>query len=238
MVDSPAGKPLHLRQRDEAKKVFNVASSRARNQLWVVHSLQPDRDLKIGDLRYRLLKHAQDPTGLRKKIIVKEDIFKSDLQKSVHRELQSRKYRLLLNFEVGLRTIDIVAQGDERQRLAIQCDGECIKTEEDLLLEMDYYSTLRRLNWDIFHIRATEYYTDPDKTLKRLFRRMNKAGITPIQEEQTEQKPVSPDLYDMVTKKANSIRIRWNEPIKPLPVKSEKQKNGKKRKEVKKDKSS
>jgi superfamily I DNA and/or RNA helicase len=133
MVDSPAGRPLHLRQRDEAKKVFNVASSRACNQLWVVHSLKPDRDLKIGDLRYRLLKHAQDPTGLRKKTIVKEEVFKSDLQQSVYKELQSLKYRLLLNFEVGLRTIDIVAQGEERQRLAIQCDGECIKTEEDLL---------------------------------------------------------------------------------------------------------
>jgi hypothetical protein len=161
-------------------------------------------------LRYKLLKHAQDPTGLRKKTIIKEEVFKSDVQKSVYKELQNRKYRLLLNFEVGLRTIDIVAQGEERQRLAIQCDGECIKTEEDLLLEMDYYSTLRRLNWDIFHIR-----------------RMNKAGIAPTQEEPTEQQTISPDLYEMVTKKANSIRIRWNEPMKPLPVKSEKRENPK-----------
>ena len=231
MVDSPTGKPLHLRQRDEAKKVFNVASSRACNQLWVVHSLNPDKDLKIGDLRYRLLKHAQDPTGLRKKTIVKQEVFKSDLQESVYKELQSRKYQLLLNYEVGLRAIDIVAQGDERQRLAIQCDGDCIKTEEDLFSEMDYYTTLRRLNWDVFHIRATEYYTDPDKTLKRLYRRLTKAGITPVQEEPSEPKPVSPDLYERVTKKANSIRARWNEPIKsPLPVKSEKSKNPKKEK--------
>ena len=80
---------------------------------------------------------------------------------------------------------------------------------------MDYYSTLRRLNWDIFHIRATEYYTDPDKSLKRLFRRMNKAGITPTQEEPKEQETISPDLYEMVTRKANNIRIRWSEPLKP-----------------------
>ena len=230
MVDSPTGKPLHLRQRDEAKKVFNVASSRACNQLWVAHSLNPDKDLKIGDLRYRLLKHAQDPTGLRKKTIVKEEVFKSDLQESVYKELQSRKYQLLLNYEVGLRAIDIVAQGDERQRLAIQCDGDCIKTEEDLFSEMDYYTTLRRLNWDIFHIRATEYYTDPDKTLRRLFNRLTRARITPIQEEPSEPKPTSPELYESVTKKANSIRARWNEPIKSLPVKSKKSKNPKKEK--------
>ncbi|MGH2897300.1 MAG: DEAD/DEAH box helicase, partial [Solirubrobacteraceae bacterium] len=40
MVDSPADLPLPMRQRDEARKVFNVAASRARDQLWLVHSLQ------------------------------------------------------------------------------------------------------------------------------------------------------------------------------------------------------
>ena len=109
LVDAPAGRPLPMRQRDEAKKVFNVAASRACDQLWVVHSLKPDWDLKPGDLRYRLIKHAQDPTGLRKKAITKEEEFKSDLQKSVFTELQSRKFQVSLNFEVGLHAIDIVA---------------------------------------------------------------------------------------------------------------------------------
>jgi len=221
MVNSPTGQPLHLRQRDEAKKVFNVASSRACNQMWVVHSLEPDRDLKSGDLRYKLIKHAQDPVGLRKKTIKKEEVFKSDLQRSVFKELQSRKYQVLLNFELGLRTIDIVAQGEERRRIAIQCDGDCVKTEEDLILEMEYYMTLRRLNWDIFHIRSTEYYTDPEKTFERLLSRLDKAGIAPAREEPSEPKTVSEDICEMVTKKANSIRVRWNESIKPLPIKSE-----------------
>jgi len=137
MVDSPTGTPLHLRQRDEAKKVFNVASSRACNQMWVVHSLEPDRDLKPGDLRYKLIKHAQDPIGLRKKAIIKEETFKSNLQRSVFKKLQSQKYQVLLNFELGMRSIDIVAQGEDRRRLAIQCDGECVKTKEDLLLLSD-----------------------------------------------------------------------------------------------------
>ena len=225
MVNSPAGGPLHLRQRDEAKKVFNVASSRACNQMWVVHSLEPDRDLKPGDLRYKLIKHAQDPIGLRKKTIKKEEVFKSDLQRSVFKKLQSQKYQVLLNFELGMRSIDIVAQGEERRRLAIQCDGECVKTEEDLFFEMEYYMTLRRLNWDIFHIRSTEYYTDPEKTFKRLLHRLKNAGITPTRQEPSEPKTVSPDLCEMVTKKANNIRIRWNEPIKPLPIKSEILKN-------------
>ena len=218
MVDSPSDRPLALRQRDEAKKVFNVASSRACDQLWVVHSLKPDQDLKPGDLRYRLIKHAQDPSGLRKKTIAKEEVFKSDLQKTIFTELKNQGYRVSLNFEVGTQAIDVVAHGEGNERLAIQCDGDCIKTNEELVAEMEYYMTLRRLDWDIFHLRSSEHYTDPEKTLKRLLDRLNQADITPMQTQPSETKDTGPDLYEMVTKKANNIRIRWSEPLKP-PVK-------------------
>ncbi len=78
--------------------------------------------------------------------------------------------------------------------------------------------TLRRLDWDIFHLCSSEYYTDSEKTLKRLLDRLNQADITPMQTEPPETKDRGPDLYEMVTKKANNIRIRWSEPLK-LPVK-------------------
>ena len=218
MVDSPSDRPLALRQRDEAKKVFNVASSRACDQLWVVHSLKPDQDLKPGDLRYKLIKHAQDPSGLRKKTIAKEEVFKSDLQKTIFTELKNQGYRVSLNFEVGTQAIDVVAHGEGNERLAIQCDGDCIKTNEELVAEMEYYMTLRRLDWDIFHLRSSEHYTDPEKTLKRLLDRLNQADITPMQTQASETKDTGPDLYELVTRKANNIRIRWSEPLKP-PVK-------------------
>jgi len=43
------------------KKRFNVAASRARDQMWVVHSLNYETDLKPGDYRRRLIEHAVDP---------------------------------------------------------------------------------------------------------------------------------------------------------------------------------
>jgi len=76
--------------------------------------------------------------------------------------------------------------------------------------------TLRRLDWDIFHIRSSEYYTDPEKTLNRLLKRLDQAGITPRQTEPSELKAILPDLYELVTKKANNIRIRWSETIEPI----------------------
>jgi hypothetical protein len=166
-----------------------------------------------------LIKHAQDPSGLRKKTITKEEVFTSDLQKAIFAQLKEQRYWVSLNFDVGTRAIDVVAHGEGNQRLAIQCDGESIKTGEELGAEMEYYMTLRRLDWDIFHLRSSEYYTDPEKTLKRLLDRLSRADITPMQTEPTETEDKGPDLYERVTKKANNIRIRWSEPLKP-PVKA------------------
>ncbi len=55
MVDTPKGDgPLSLRGEDAYesmyKKRFNVAASRARDQLWVIYSLDPDVDLKERDI--------------------------------------------------------------------------------------------------------------------------------------------------------------------------------------------
>jgi hypothetical protein len=43
------------------KKRFNVATSRARDQLWAVYSFDPDRHLKADDMRLKLLQHMKDP---------------------------------------------------------------------------------------------------------------------------------------------------------------------------------
>src|SRR5258708_24188853 len=66
MVDIPEGNgPLPLRNEESNeymfKRRFNVAASRARDQMWVVYSLDPHTDLKPGDIRRQLIEHALDP---------------------------------------------------------------------------------------------------------------------------------------------------------------------------------
>ena len=67
LVDSTVGDATLRTLREGAyelvKKRYNVAASRARDQLWVVHSFDADRDLKPDDLRFQLLQHAQDPAS-------------------------------------------------------------------------------------------------------------------------------------------------------------------------------
>ncbi len=65
MVDSPSDGPLNLQDADANRKLFkkryNVAASRAKDQMWLVYSLNHETDLKPGDIRKRLIEHMLDP---------------------------------------------------------------------------------------------------------------------------------------------------------------------------------
>ena len=123
IVNSPGDGPLFLRQREDARKVFNVAASRARDQLWVVHSLNPRRDLKVGDLRLRLVSHAEDPSTLRPEVDRDRKKFRSELEKAVFLGLGAAGYRVTQQYMVGECVIDLVVEDDKANRVAIQCDG-------------------------------------------------------------------------------------------------------------------
>jgi superfamily I DNA and/or RNA helicase len=63
MVDGPPNEgPLRTTGEgafELIKKRYNVAASRARDQMWVVHSFDPDHHLKANDIRLKLLQHVR-----------------------------------------------------------------------------------------------------------------------------------------------------------------------------------
>src|SRR6185312_16919692 len=54
--EDPALRALREGAYELVKKRYNVAASRARDQMWVVHSFDPGRNLKADDLRFQLLR--------------------------------------------------------------------------------------------------------------------------------------------------------------------------------------
>jgi very-short-patch-repair endonuclease len=211
MVNSPSDKPLSLRQRDESRKSFNVAASRARDQLWVVHSLDPRRDLKHGDLRLQLISHAENPDALRPKTTEMKTKFTSDFQQEIYQALEAEGYRLGTQFEVGDFVVDLVAEGEDGTRVAVQCDGDRRATVEAVVESMDRQFTLERLGWVFVRLRASEYRLAPDKVLKRLFRRLGQAGIRPGEPPAEAPAGSEDELTTRVVKRAELIRQRWKD---------------------------
>ncbi|MEE9280281.1 MAG: AAA domain-containing protein [Myxococcota bacterium] len=212
IVNSPSGRPLMLRQREDAKKVFNVAASRARDQLWVVHSLDPGRDLKHGDLRLRLISHAENPEALRPKPIEEKKRFNSDLEKLVFRGLSGEGYRITSQYQVGEYTIDLVVDGERGDRVAIQCDGDRSRTTEELADDMGRQMTLERLGWEFVRVRGSEFFRTPEQVTKRLVRRLAELDIHPVGAEKAGGKAAAAEALDAkVRKRAEQIRARWKD---------------------------
>ena len=115
VVDGPPndGK-LALRDagpRDLFKKRYNVAVSRARNQVWVIHSLDPDAHLKSGDLRRRLIEHSRDPQALLRAMEEQGRQTESEFERLVLERLLSAGYRVRPQWLVGAYRIDLVVEG-------------------------------------------------------------------------------------------------------------------------------
>ncbi|HYU14981.1 MAG TPA: AAA domain-containing protein, partial [Candidatus Acidoferrum sp.] len=157
-VDSPSpGRRLPVLRRDDAKKVFNVAASRARDQLWMVHSLDPARDLKPEDLRLALISHGLAPGSRPGEQLRVPSRAASAFERALVEALRARGYRALLHVPIGDHVIDIVVEGRGGDRVAIQCDGGREQTGEQLAASVERQLTLERLGWRFVRVRASAF---------------------------------------------------------------------------------
>jgi superfamily I DNA and/or RNA helicase len=94
LVDTAERGSLSLRDQELFKQRFNVAASRARDQMWIVHSLSPHNDLKPDDLRRQLIEHAEDPARLMRALEEKEKRTQSNFEREVMKRLTAAGYRV------------------------------------------------------------------------------------------------------------------------------------------------
>jgi very-short-patch-repair endonuclease len=216
LVDSPPiAPPLPMRQegpRSIFKKRFNVAASRARNQMWVVHSLNHEVDLKPGDYRRRLIEHSLDPEAREReleRLLSKVDPQSREFEGRVLRRLLEANFRVIPQFRVGHYRIDLVVVGGGK-RLAIECDGERTHGPEKLLDDMERQANLERLGWRFVRIRGSLFFRDEDRALRPLFQRLSELGITPNLQLQTDARPFD-ETIQQVVRRAQELRSQWRQ---------------------------
>jgi len=170
MVDAPKDGPLPIREagpRDMYKKRFNVAASRARDQMWVVYSLDPKADLKEKDLRRRLIEHALDPSAAMRNLETLEAKTESEFERQVLRRLVAAGYEVTPQYRVGACRIDMVVHSNGR-KVAVECDGDRYHTLENLEDDLARQAILERLGWVFVRIRGSRFFRNSDKTMKEV----------------------------------------------------------------------
>ncbi len=169
----------------EWQRRFNVAASRAKDQMWLFHSVGPEH-LSISDLRYSLLSYVLNPPpalAARLPVDVTADephqSFRSLFDQRVFLRIRERGFHVTPQVEVGGRGIDLVVTG-AKGRLAVECDGQDWHgTEEQREADLDRERELKRAGWRFWRVRESEFHYDPDAALATLWETLDRIGIEP-----------------------------------------------------------
>ena len=164
------------------RKRYNVAISRAKDQLWIVHSIDKN-SLKEGDLRKELFEYID---SLKENVFDKtaiENITASDFENEVARHLSEKNYTIKQKWRVGSYDIDMVAIYDDK-KIAIECDGKTLNhTEEEVIANLEEQEILERCGWEFIRVRASEYFRNPEKAIKDLIIQLDDKGVYPNHKE-------------------------------------------------------
>ena len=190
---------------DSAKKRYNVAASRAKDQLWVVDSLDSSNDLKPGDLRKKLIEWSLNPQNNQYEYERIDKEAESPFESEVAKALFSRGFHIVQQFKVGAYRLDMVAICNGK-KVAIECDGERYHSGEAKIREdMERQTILERAGWKFIRIRGSEYYSSPEKTINWVVSELNKRDIKPENAEQLDALDRNTELLQRVKNRALEI---------------------------------
>ncbi|AYD39144.1 hypothetical protein D4Z93_00625 [Clostridium fermenticellae] len=161
--------------RESDMRRFNVASSRARDQMWLFYSVDLN-NLNKSCVRYNFLNYCLNYKKINKTSQKVEYIFQSKFQKDVYNMLIDEGYFITPQVQVGEYKIDLVVE-DEKSRMAIICDGDAAGDGLDWRSSIERQLNLERLGWKFCRIRGTEFYYNPQKAIDKICKKLKFAQI-------------------------------------------------------------
>ncbi|GGC73803.1 AAA family ATPase [Hoyosella rhizosphaerae] len=165
---------------------YNVAVSRAKDQLWLYHSVPLSSLPNKEDMRFQLLSYCyaiaenQGTDFEFEAIDVTEDSvvepFDNLLEQNVYWHLTAQGYRVDPKRNVNGYPIDLVVVGG-RARLAIECQNDTWSGPEHYESQLKLQRDLERSGWHFFRIRASSYWRNRSSVLDRLYSALDELGI-------------------------------------------------------------
>lgn len=168
-----------------AAQRFNVAATRARDQVFLFHSIPLEQFRNQNDWRFKLLNWYYDPK--KEELKAGREALKKEFDSGrasqfsyeVGNLILDKGYQVLPEYPVIGYRIDLVVQGTEA-RLAVECDGDQYHTlenwEEDQIRERQ----LRRAGWEFWRVTGSSFYRHKEKALDSLWKKLDELGIKPV----------------------------------------------------------
>jgi very-short-patch-repair endonuclease len=177
MVADSANKTALTMLRYEQR--FNVAVSRARDRVVLVRSVRRE-ELNPNDLKAKLIAHFENPMPEREGVSDALSTCESNFERDLMQGLLERGYRVQGQVgSLGYR-IDMVVEGVDRTRLAVECDGDRFHGPEQWQQDMRRQRTLERVGWRFWRCFASSFYRDTEAVMIDLVETLTRMGIEPV----------------------------------------------------------
>ncbi len=206
------GKRLPALTGEQYVQRYNVAVSRAKDQLWIFHSVEPALLTNSEDMRFQLLEYCYGVTSRleheddRFRDTVPEDVlverFDSLFEQRVFNRIQDRGYTIIPQYESQGYYIDLVIVGATGS-LAVECDGDHWHGADAYERDLGRQRDLERCGWQFFRIRESAFYLDQSAVLAGLWQKLDELEIRPpsghvgatndVQSPMTEEKSIATD---------------------------------------------
>jgi len=159
---------------------FNVAASRARDRMVLVRSVEAD-DLRPADkLRRSLLEHFQAPFAAESALVEdRRARCESGFERAMFDRLIERGYRVDTQVRVGTKRIDLVVEGADDRRLAIECDGDAFHGPDRWPDDMARQRMLERAGWSVWRCFASRFVREEEAVMAELVGVLQGHGIVP-----------------------------------------------------------
>jgi len=179
------------------QKRFNVAASRAEDQMWLFHTATRN-DLSEFCLRKRLLEFFQDPSSQISRTLGEEAEQLRERAYTANRQIEkpskpydswfeldvclaiaAKGYRVVPQYPIAGKFIDLVVEGKETQ-LAVECDGDYWHGADQYEADVERQRKLERSGWQFFRIRECLFNANPETALEGLWKRLRELRIFPL----------------------------------------------------------
>jgi very-short-patch-repair endonuclease len=159
---------------------FNVAASRARDRMYLFRSVELV-DLSKDDLKAKLIEHFRAPFREEPaRVRALRELCESDFEREMFDQLTQAGYRVRPQVRVGAHRIDLVIEGEEDRRLAVECDGDQYHGPEQWAHDAARQRILERAGWTFWRCFGSSFNRDRKVVIQDLFDTLTSMGISPI----------------------------------------------------------
>lgn len=159
---------------------FNVALSRARDREYLFRSVTEEM-LKPDDLKAKVLRHFKNPMEGRASYAGDlSALCESGFEREILARLVALGYRVQPQVKVGPYSIDLVVEGRDDRRLAVELDGDQYHGPERWAEDLSRQRVMERVGWRFWRCWGSSFRLDPDGCMEDLVRSLTALGVEPL----------------------------------------------------------